>query len=34
LNGYVASEANGVVRKFNALTPTEQQEILDFLRSL
>jgi hypothetical protein len=33
-NGYVASEANGVVRKFNALTPTEQQEILDFLRSL
>ena len=33
-NGYVASEANGVVRKFNALSPTEQQEILDFLRSL
>jgi CxxC motif-containing protein (DUF1111 family) len=31
---YPASEANGVVHKFNALSPTEQQAILDFLRSL
>ena len=28
------SEANGVVRNFNALTPAQQQNILDFLRSL
>jgi len=31
---YPASEANGVVHKFNRLSPVEQQSILDFLRSL
>jgi CxxC motif-containing protein (DUF1111 family) len=31
---YPASEANGVVRKFNQLSPAEKQTILDFLRSL
>lgn len=31
---YPASEANGVVHRFNRLSPKEQQEILDFLRSL
>jgi len=31
---YAASEANGVVHKFNRLSPVEQQSILDFLRSL
>ncbi len=31
---YPASEANGVVHKFNRLSPAEQQSILDFLRSL
>lgn len=31
---YPPSEANGVVHKFNKLTPAEKQEILDFLRSL
>jgi CxxC motif-containing protein (DUF1111 family) len=31
---YPASEANGVVRKFNRLSPTDQQAVLDFLRSL
>jgi CxxC motif-containing protein (DUF1111 family) len=31
---YPASEANGVVRKFNKLSPTDQQAVLDFLRSL
>jgi len=31
---YVASEANAVVGKFNALTVTNQQDLLDFLRSL
>ncbi len=31
---YPASEANGVVRKFNHLSPADQQAILDFLRSL
>ena len=31
---YPASEANGVVRKFNKLSPADQQAILDFLRSL
>jgi len=31
---YPASEANGVVRRFNRLAPTDQQAILDFLRSL
>ena len=29
-----ASEANAVVTKFNALTPSQKQNILDFLRSL
>jgi len=28
------SEANGTVRQFNALTPTQQQAVLDFIRSL
>ena len=28
------SEANQVINQFNALTPTQKQEILDFLRSL
>ncbi len=31
---YPASEANGVVHKFNQLSPAEKQAILDFLRSL
>jgi len=31
---YPASEANGVVKRFNQLSPTDQQSILDFLRSL
>ena len=31
---YPASEANGVVHRFNKLSPEEQQSILDFLRSL
>jgi CxxC motif-containing protein (DUF1111 family) len=31
---YPASEANGVVHKFNQLSPEEKQSILDFLRSL
>ena len=31
---YPASEANPVVRRFNRLSPTDQQAILDFLRSL
>jgi CxxC motif-containing protein (DUF1111 family) len=31
---YPASEANGVVHKFNHLNPADQQAILDFLRSL
>jgi len=31
---YPASEANAVVRRFNKLSPQQQQEILDFLRSL
>jgi CxxC motif-containing protein (DUF1111 family) len=33
-NLYPASEANGVVNNFNALNTTDQQAILDFLRSL
>jgi len=33
-HGSPGSEANGVVRKFNRLTPDQQQAILDFLRSL
>ncbi len=32
--GYPASEATAVIRKFNALTPSDKQAILDFLRSL
>jgi CxxC motif-containing protein (DUF1111 family) len=28
------SEANGSVQQFNALSPTQQQQVLDFLRSL
>jgi hypothetical protein len=28
------SEANAVVNKFNALMPSQQQDILNFLRSL
>ncbi len=31
---YPSSEANRVVRRFDHLTPTDQQAILDFLRSL
>lgn len=31
---YPASEANGVVKKFNQLSLTDKQAILDFLRSL
>jgi len=31
---YAASEANGVVRRFNRLSPKDQQAVLDFLRSL
>jgi cytochrome c peroxidase len=31
---YPASEANGVVHKFNHMSPADQQAILDFLRSL
>jgi CxxC motif-containing protein (DUF1111 family) len=32
--GYPASEANGVISKFNALLISDKQAILDFLRSL
>jgi hypothetical protein len=28
------SEANGVIRNFNRLTPQQQQNLLNFLRSL
>jgi CxxC motif-containing protein (DUF1111 family) len=31
---YPASEANGVVHKFNQISPSDKQAILDFLRSL
>ena len=31
---YPESEANGVIQRFNHLTPRDQQAILDFLRSL
>jgi hypothetical protein len=31
---YGPSEANGVIQRFNALSPTDRQAILDFLRSL
>jgi CxxC motif-containing protein (DUF1111 family) len=33
-NDYPPSEANAVIHKFNALSPGQQQAILDFLRSL
>jgi len=32
--GNCRSEANGVINNFNALSPTQQQDILNFLRSL
>lgn len=32
--GSCRSEANGVIRNFNALSPAQQQDILNFLRSL
>jgi CxxC motif-containing protein (DUF1111 family) len=32
--GYDASEANIVIQRFNALSETEKQAILNFLRSL
>ena len=32
--GYPPSEANAVIRNFNALAPADKQAILDFLRSL
>ncbi len=31
---YSASEANGVVHKFSHLAPSDEQAVLDFLRSL
>jgi hypothetical protein len=34
INYYQASEANGVINNFNALSNTNKQAILDFLRSL
>jgi mono/diheme cytochrome c family protein len=33
-NGYPPSEASAVIQKFKALSPADQQAILDFLRSL
>jgi CxxC motif-containing protein (DUF1111 family) len=33
-NGFAASEANKVIQNFNALSVTDKQAILDFLRSL
>ena len=33
-NGFAASEANKVVQNFNALSVSDKQAILDFLRSL
>jgi len=33
-NGYAASEANGVIQNFNALSVSDKQAVLDFLRSL
>ena len=34
MNGYASSEANSVVAAFNALTTIQQQDLVDFLRSL
>ncbi|HEV2426247.1 MAG TPA: di-heme oxidoredictase family protein [Terriglobia bacterium] len=34
MSGYPSSEANGVVAAFNALTTNNQQDLIDFLRSL
>ena len=34
VDDFSGSEANGVIRNFNNLSTTQQQEILDFLRSL
>jgi CxxC motif-containing protein (DUF1111 family) len=31
---YASSEANAVVNSFNALTPAQKQNLLNFLRSL
>jgi hypothetical protein len=33
-SGFVASEANAVIQNFNALSVSDKQAILDFLRSL
>jgi CxxC motif-containing protein (DUF1111 family) len=33
-NKYQASEANGVVDNYNQLSPAQQQDLLNFLRSL
>jgi hypothetical protein len=33
-NGYAASEANAVIQNFNALSVSDKQAVLDFLRSL
>ena len=33
-NGFAASEANKVVQNFNALSVSDKQAVLDFLRSL
>ncbi len=33
-SGYPASEANAVIQNFNALSVSDKQAILDFLRSL
>jgi CxxC motif-containing protein (DUF1111 family) len=33
-NGYAASEANQVIQNFNALSESDKQAVLDFLRSL
>ena len=33
-NGFPASEANAVIQNFNALSASDKQAILDFLRSL
>jgi hypothetical protein len=32
--GNCGSEADGVIRNFNGLSPSQQQDILNFLRSL